>query len=230
MFILNPFITFRPPRTTAHKRVTGLDVRDARRWFGEACETGELCPGSPFVRPNIDFGSTSNRENGRLCTKNYASAKSHTPGIFTVQCVCRHLKLLVVSVMTKTEGVSTALIVLLSRFEPLPKFAYYDNSCNMARSIVPRTLWINDECAVFWDRFHYAGHICNSIADPESYTECSLHATSGDESINQLWKFSKSHLHFLQPENLMLFLIARSVFLNVRCEVRRSTKKQDITT
>ena len=35
------------------------------------------------------------------------------------------------------------------------------------------------------DRFHFVGHICNSIADPDSYMECSLDAVSGAESINQ---------------------------------------------
>ena len=184
----------------AHKRGTGLDNRDATRRYEEACETGELFPGRPIIRLNIDFGRTSNRENGRPCTKNYASAKSHAPAIFTVQCVCRHPKLLGVSIMTKTEGVSTALSVLLSRFEQLSKVVYYDNICNMARSTVLRNSWINDKCTVVCDRFHYASHTCNSIADQDSYMEFSLHATSGAESVNQLWRFSKSHLRFLRPE------------------------------
>ncbi len=180
----------------AHKRGTGLENRDASRWYEEACGTGEIFPGRPFVPPSIDFGTTSNRENERSCTKNCASAKSDTLVIFTVQCFYRYLKLLNVSVITKTERLSTVLSVLPSRFEPYPKFIYYHNSCNMARSIVLRSLWINDECTIVCDRFHYAGHICNSIAGPYSYTECSLHAMSGTESIKQLWAFCKSHLLF----------------------------------
>ena len=57
-----------------------------------------------------------------------------------------------------------------------------------------------------------------------------MHATSGAESINALCTFSMSHLRFLLPENLMQFIAARSVFLNVRCAVREAYRKRDITT
>ena len=82
---------------------------------------GQLFPGRPVVRSNIDFGRNPFRESITSCTKNYASAKSYAPGIITVKCVNRHLKLLGVSVMTKNEGVSTEQSVLPCRFEPLPK-------------------------------------------------------------------------------------------------------------
>ena len=213
-----------------HMRGDGAQETNLTRWFYEACETGELFPGRPQVRPNMDFGPTSSAENSRSCRKHYSKARAHTPGIFTVQCACKRPKLLGVSVMTRTEGVSTALSVLLSRFKILPRVCYYDNGCNMARSIVLRVPWVNNECLLVCDRFHYASHTCNSICDPDSYTSCTDHATSSAESINQLWTFSKSHLRFLGPENLMPFLTARSIFMNVRAYVREETGKSDITT
>ncbi len=180
----------------------------------------ELFPGRSLIRPNIDFGSTSTTENSRSCRNSYAPTKSHTPGIFIVQCVCRHPKLLGVSTMTKTEVVSTGLSILLSRFCNLPRVCYYDNGCNKARSIILRVPWVTNECRLVCNRLHYTGHTCNLICDPDSYLSSTEHATSGAESINQLWTFSKSHLRFLRPENVVPFLTARSIFLNIRSRVR----------
>ena len=99
--------------------------------------------------------------------------------------------------MDESEGTSTALSVLVSRFKVLPKICYYDNSCNLAKSVVLRTLWINETCLIVSDRFHYRGHECNIVCDPESYEDTRFHSTSGAESINQMWNFSKSHIRFL---------------------------------
>lgn len=55
----------------------------------------------------------------------------HTYNVLSEQCISRHLKLLDVSIMTRTEGVSKAFSVLLSTFSHLPKVVHYDNSCNI---------------------------------------------------------------------------------------------------
>ena len=153
---------------------------------------------------------------------------AHT-GIFTAKCVCSRTKLLDVSVLTKTEGVSTALSIHLLRFVNLPRVCYFDNCCNMARSIVLRVPLVNNICRLLSDRYHYTGHTCNSICDPESYLSSSERTTSRAESINQLCTFSKSHLRFLSPEKLIPSLTARFVFLNVRRCTREDTEKSDIT-
>ena len=144
--------------------------------------------------------------------------------------MCKHPRLLGVPVMTQTEGVSTALSVISSRFRKLPRICYYDSSCNMARSIILRVPWVNSECRVVCDRFHYASHTCNSTCDPDSYVYCAEHTTFSVESVNTLWTFYKFHLRFLRPENLTPFTATLSVFLNVRCAVRESYRKSGITT
>lgn len=55
------------------------------------------------------------------------------------------------------------------------------------------------------------------------------HRTSAAESINHLWKFSKSHLRFLHPGNVMPFLAARCAFIDIRSSIRNSTRKSEIT-
>ncbi len=72
-------------------------------WQEEAIATGELFPGRTLVRPRVDFGNSARTENSRTCTKNYISSDSHSPGIFTVQCCCRHPKLLGISVMDRAK-------------------------------------------------------------------------------------------------------------------------------
>lgn len=92
------------------------------------------------------------------------------------------------------------------------------------------TIMPNNSCLIVCDRFHYKSHKCTTVFDPNSYRICDNHATSGAESLNNLWTFSKSHLRFIGSDNLMLFLAARSVFLNIRASIREKTKKTDITT
>ena len=212
-----------------YRKGNGLADTADDNWLSEAQRTGEIFPGRPQVRPRITFGSYSRKENAQSCRKNYLKSGSYSPGIFTVQCVCRQPKLIGVSVMRECEGVSTTLSVLLSRFRVLPRVCYYDNACNMSRFITLRCPWVYDNSIVVCDRFHYQGHTCNSICDPSSYGECSNHATSGAESVNHLWNFSKSYLRFLRPDNLIPFLAIRSIFLNVKACVRQVRNRQDIS-
>jgi len=205
--------------TSKHKDGDAMMNDADGNWLVEASTSGELFPGRPVVRPAIKFGASAHTENGRSCRKNYNKSDSHSPGIFTVQFVCRYPKLIGLSVMMECEGVSTAMSALLSRFKRLPRVCYYDNACNMAKSIILRVPWVNDDCLVVCDRFHYRGHKCNSIYDPNSYYRCTPHATSGAEAVNHLWNFSKAHLRFLRPDNMMLFLAIRAVFLNVRASL-----------
>ena len=146
---------------------TGKDGKE--NLLAEAQRIGEFFPGRKQVRPGLNFVSRSRREKSVWCNKNHSRFDTHRPGIFTVQWVCKRPKLVGVSVMTEIEGISTALSVLLSRFEVLPGVCYYDDGCNMAQSIVLRVSWVNDSCIIACDRFHYKSHKRNAICDPESY-------------------------------------------------------------
>ena len=79
-------------------------------------------------------------------------------------------------------------------------------------------------------RFYCKGHKCNSICDPDSYLSCKGHVTCGAESVNQPWTFSKLHVRFPRPENVMPFLSAAAILFNIKACIRYSTDKSDITT
>ena len=179
------------------------------------------------MHPGLDFGEEGKDQNSKLCRKMYKKSETHSPGIFTVQCVCRYQKIIGITVMLDMEGVSTALSSLLLRFKHLPRICYYDKACNMLKSVILRVLWINNDCLIVCDRFHYKSHTCNSVCDPGSYISSSEHATSEAESVNHLWVFSKSHLRFLKLTNVVLFIAARAEFLNIRARTRQRTGKSD---
>ena len=94
--------------------------------------------GSGFCSGSIAGGVLRNSHSLPLDIR-YELRSKHLRRVRTAEDTMLTEKLLGVSVMTKTEGVSTALSILLSRFEQLPKVVYYDNSFNMERSIVLRT-------------------------------------------------------------------------------------------
>ena len=181
-------------------RITNMEavwMSIQKDWIAEAAKAGQIFPLNPIVRPSIDFGRSSKKENAQNCRKNFRASESHSPGIFTVQCACQYPKVIGVSVMDECEGTSTALSILLSRFKELPRVCYYDDSCNLAKSVILWIPWVNGNCLIVSGRFHYRSHKCNIVTDPDSYGICSQHRTSGAESINQLWNFSRYHIRFL---------------------------------
>lgn len=99
---------------TVHRMGEGLADTGDGNWLAAVERTGEFFPGREQVRPNLNFGISSKKKNSRSCRKNYTKSETHSPGIFTVQCVCRYPKLIGLSVMEECEGVSTALSILLS--------------------------------------------------------------------------------------------------------------------
>ena len=205
-----------------------LDVVISENWLDEASRKGQFSPSNPLVRPCIDFGSTKRTENARNSQKYYRVSDSHSPGIFTAQCACRYPKLTGISVMNEWESMSTALSVLMSRFRILAKSCYYDNVCNMLKSMWIRTLWVNEQCLIVSDRFYYRSHKCDIVNDPDSYSWCKSHSTSSAKLINQQWKFSKSHFWFLASKNLMPYLSTRAVFINMREWIREQNRTRKI--
>ena len=187
-----------------------------------------MFPGRPVVRSGLNFGQDGKDNNSKHSQKNYKKSETHLTRIFTFQCVCQYSKVIGISIMLEMEGVSTSLSSLLSRFKHLPRVCYYDNVCNMLKSVILNVPWVNNKCLIVCDRFHYKSHTCSSVCDPDSYISCSEQATSRAESVNHLWAFSKSHLRFLKPSNGMPFMAARAVLINVRARIRERTRKSDI--
>ena len=114
-----------------HKEGTKISGFEYRSWMEEVKASGKVFPGRPVVRPRIDFEGTRQEENSRSCNKKYAASTMFGPGIFTVQCCCKFLNVLGVSVMESCKGTFTALSVLLSHFTHLLRCMYYDKACKL---------------------------------------------------------------------------------------------------
>ena len=60
-----------------HQYGAGLADDSNESWLAEEQRTGEIFPGRPAVRPRLDSGAWSKRENARKCRKNYTKSESH---------------------------------------------------------------------------------------------------------------------------------------------------------
>lgn len=197
-------------------------------WMEDARRTGELFPGRPIVRPRVKFENNRKEDGNRSCSKKYRYSRAHSPGLFTVQCTCSQPKILGISVMEEPEGISNAFSVLFSRFRVLPYICLYDNACNASASAAVRFPWINDHTNLLVDRFHYKSHKCSSVFDANAYPICDSKRTSGAESLNRVWSSSKSHVRFLNPDNLMPFIAIRAAFTNIKSWYRHLGGKNEI--
>ena len=110
----------------------------------------------------------------------------------------------------------------------IPSHIFYDNACNLLKSMMLRFPRLAVEARLLCDRFHYRTHTCPSVFDPDTFSTCDNLLTSGAEAINSRLATSRSHIRFLSGENLVPFLFVKILFLNLRANVRRTTKKKDI--
>ena len=50
-------------------------------------------------------------------------------------------------------------LVLVSRFKVLAKVCYYGNGSNMSKSDILKVPWVNEDCLIVCDRFHFIGSV-----------------------------------------------------------------------
>lgn len=110
----------------------------------------------------------------------------------------------------------------------LPPITFYDNACNLTKSVNLRVHWVKEKTLFLCDRFHYRTHKCSSIFDPDVYRQCDNLSTSGAESLNRQFSASRRHVRFLAGENLVPFIYVRSLFLNIRAHLRDKYQQADV--
>lgn len=130
--------------------------------------------------------------------------------------------------MSESESLGTATNALVTRLDLLPEITFYDNGCSISHSISLRFPWITDCTTIPCDRSHYTSHKCSVVFDPDSYPLCDSLKASGAEAINRAWSVSRSHIRFLEGENLIPFLYARAFLINARAHIRDRSKSVDV--
>lgn len=130
--------------------------------------------------------------------------------------------------MNEAESLSTALNSVLTGFNPLPETVYYDNACNLAHTVSLRFKWVFEETRFLCDRFHYASHTCSGVYNPDAYKSSDPSKTSSAEAINRLWKNSRNHVRYLAGRNLMPFVFARSIFINLRAKLKETDSLKEV--
>lgn len=189
-------------------------------------ESGCLFPGRPQLRPLIKF--KQNKDQQQFCQKKYKKSKTHSPGLLTVQCVCKNHKIIGVIVMTQNESTALALSSVLCFFKDPPLITYYDNACNLRRGITTRLPFIFLLMKVLIDRFHFKSHICSSVFDPTVYPTLTYERTTTAESLNAVLAETRKHVRFLSGSNLIPFLRARMAIMNIIANLRESRGVSDV--
>ena len=70
------------------------------------------------------------------------------------------------------------------------------------------------------DRSHYKSHNCSEVFDPDAWVAYDGVATSGAKALNRSWSNVRGYIRHINAENLIPYLYAKSVFLNVRAHAR----------
>ena len=60
------------------------------------------------------------------------------------------------------------------------------------------------------------------------YPSCSSHCTSSAETLNGLWSKCKNHIRFLRGDNLVPFIFARALYINVKSMARKELDVSDL--
>ena len=186
--------------------------------------TGFVFPGRGKFRKDLRFDKLENFD----CNKQYVASKRFSPGILTVQCCCENPQLLGYVVMTRAESTGMALTTVLSNFQVPPRVVYYDNACNLSKSVMLRAPWLLHCSKFIVDRFHFKSHTCCELYDADSYFSMDLDRTTTAESFNARLEKSVPYLRFVKAENLIPHLNIRFALLNVASRYRRRYKAQDL--
>lgn len=203
---------------------SAADQIDADNEMTLAAFTGYVFPGRGKYRHDIRFDKYEMFD----CNKLYVKSKRFTPGILTVQCCCNKPQLLGYIVMTRAESTGLALTSMLTNFQVPPRVVYYDNACNLVRSVITRVPWLMHLSKFMVDRFHYKSHTCSEIFDPDSYYSMGQDKSTTAESINARIEKSVPYLRFLKAENLIPHLNLRFALLNVTTRYRRMHQTDDL--
>ena len=186
--------------------------------------SGFIFPCAAKYRNHLIFDKTENFD----CNKQYVRSKRFSPGILTVQCCCDKPQLLGYIIMVRAESTALALTSVLTHFQVPPRVVYYDNACNLAKSVLTRAPWLLHCTKFVVDRFHFKNHTCSELYDPDSYFAMDLDRTTTAESFNARLEKSVPYLRFVKADNLIPHLSIRFALLNVATRFRRKYRVQDL--
>lgn len=181
-------------------------------------------PGRKRCRSGIKF----ERHDRQLCTKNYFKGTSKIPSFLTVQCSCRHPKLLGFVILRECESISAALSSVLTHFRIPPRRIWYDNACNTFDCAVSRVPWMLRWTTFMVDRFHYTGHTCYNAFNGSMHPMLDDDRTVAAEVLNAVLEKGSSHIAYLKGANVIPFMRVLFANMNATSHVRDSLLKDDL--
>ena len=144
-----------------------------------------------------------------LCSKQYPSTRSHTPGILSGY--CQHGFLLFYKFLEDAESPVGLFRVLYERFSVAPSIVVYDNACHLHRACLNREPVFFARTQFLCDRLHWANHRnCSPSYSCRVYERSSplirsINSQSAEQSHSQLQRIA-TQLSHMNRANAMRYL------------------------
>lgn len=159
-------------------------------------------PGRAAVRPPIKTDVKDKPE----CTKKYFTSRPNMTSFISLQCPCRHPKMIGFTLIKEVESIAMAISTIIGFLNIPPRTMWYDNACNLYDSAILRTPFLLRSCFLVVDRFHYQGHTCSNHYNPDRHKVLIMQRSVAAEVINSVMDKSFGFIRYLKGENIKPYL------------------------
>ena len=182
----------------------------------------EFFPNKPLLRGTANYKADAANETITTgCRKESHRHPTLTPGLFTM--FCPHAVCYGFQVMQNSESPKTAFDLLVRRFEKMPRYLIYDNSCKLHLYALKREPIRFQNTQFMVDRLHYSrGHVgCSLGYSMDTYASDIVIKSinsQANEQANARLRLLTTQAVSMSPENMIhhtkVFLALRNMDKN----------------
>lgn len=108
-------------------------------------------PGRDLIRPPM----RTDVKDKPGCTKKYHTSRQDMSSFISLQCPCKHPKIVGFALIKEVESIAMAISTVLAYLKFPPRTLWYENSCNLYDSALIRTPFLLRSCLLVVDRLHF---------------------------------------------------------------------------
>lgn len=181
-------------------------------------------PGRKSVRPTIQVDGKDKTD----CTKHYYTSRPDMTSFISLQCACRHPKVIGFTLIKQVESIAMAISTVLGFLKYPPRTLWYDNACNFYDSALLRTPFLLRSSTIMVDRFHYQGHTCSNQFNPDRFKSLVGERSVAAEVMNAVMEKSASFIRYLKGENIKPYLTVLFATHNFKAMLKDRMKRKDL--
>lgn len=191
---------------------------------GEDGDSMFVFPGRQLLRPPMKTDGKDKSD----CKKKYFTSRPNMTTFVSLQCACRHPKIVGFALIKEVESISTAISTVLAFLRFPPRTLWYDNACNLYNSALLRIPFLLRSCFPVIDRFHYQGHTCSNYYNPDRYKTLVQQRSVAEEVMNAVLHKSVGFIRYLKGENIRPYLKAMFAVHNFKSMLRDELNRGDL--